>query len=73
MAGKEKVQRSTGYAVGAIPLIGLRLPCIFDERLLTYDYVYGGTGDERVTLKIVPYDVKRLNPVVHVLEEKKEV
>ena len=67
MADRRKVEKQTGYQVGAIPLIGHHLPCIFDDCLLEYDYIYGGTGDECVTLKICPKDVKRLNNVIHCL------
>lgn len=38
--------------------------CIFDESLLAFNYVYGGTGDPLTTLKIAPGDVKRLNKVI---------
>ncbi|MNN70372.1 YbaK / prolyl-tRNA synthetases associated domain protein [compost metagenome] len=64
MAEKSLVQELTGYPAGAIPLIGHRLPCIFDHRLLAFDYVYGGSGDELHTLKIAPNDVIRLNDVI---------
>ena len=64
MADKKKISSQTGYEVGAIPLIGLGLPCIFDNALLQYDYIYGGTGDELVTLKITPQDVMRLNTII---------
>ncbi|MDF2804802.1 MAG: YbaK/prolyl-tRNA synthetase associated region [Anaerocolumna sp.] len=65
MADRRKVEQQIGYRVGAIPLIGHDLPCIFDDSLLKYDYIYGGTGDELVTLKIKPQDVKRLNNVIN--------
>ena len=64
MADRKKVLKQTGYEVGAIPLVGLELDCIFDESLLEYDYIYGGTGDPLTTLKIAPGDVKRLNMVI---------
>lgn len=64
MADKKKIERQTGYEVGAIPLIGLELPCLFDNTLLKYDYIYGGAGDELVTLKIAPQDVMRLNKIM---------
>lgn len=67
MADRKKVQKQTGYTAGAIPLIGLGLDCIFDDSLLDFDYIYGGTGDELVTLKIRPSDVKRLNKVIGML------
>lgn len=67
MADRKKVRQQTGYEAGAIPLVGLELDCIFDDALLEYDYVYGGTGDELVTLKIDPRDVKRLNRILGAL------
>jgi len=67
MADRGAIEKLTGYKTGSIPLIGHHLPCIFDDRLLKFDYVYGGTGDEFVTLKIAPQDVKRLNNIVFCL------
>jgi len=64
MADREKVQSEIGYAVGAIPLIGHDLPCVFDDCLFDNEYIYGGSGDELHTLKIAPKDVIRLNNVV---------
>ena len=64
MAGKEMIKKITGYEIGAIPLIGHDLPCVFDDFLLENDYIYGGTGDEKHTLKIVPDDILRLNNVI---------
>ena len=67
MADRKKVLQETGYQVGTIPLIGHGLDCIFDSSLLRYDYIYGGTGDALVTLKISPRDVERLNRVIGTL------
>lgn len=67
MADKTKIQKEIGYPIGAIPLIGHNLPCIFDEAILEYDYVFGGTGDEFHTLKIVPRDLLRLSNVMRKL------
>lgn len=64
MADKAKIKSETGYEIGAIPLIGLELPCLFDNTLLKYDYIYGGTGNELVTLKIAPGDVMRVNRII---------
>jgi len=64
MADSGKVLEMTGYETGAIPLIGHDLPCVFDDWLLTFDYIYGGTGDAFHTLKIKPSDIARLNNVV---------
>lgn len=64
MADKEKVQKTTGYEIGAIPLVGHNLPCVFDNYLLENDYIYGGSGDTFHTLKIAPHDVCNLNNVI---------
>lgn len=64
MADKKKISRDTGYEIGAIPLIGLGIPYIIDNTLLKYDYIYGGSGDELITLKIRPQDVMKLNKVI---------
>jgi len=64
MADRTAVRDVTGYATGAIPFVGHGLPCIFDNRLLESDYIYGGSGDELYTLRIAPSDVVRLNRVI---------
>ncbi|RDU24911.1 aminoacyl-tRNA deacylase [Anaerosacchariphilus polymeriproducens] len=68
MANREKVEKQTGYKIGSVPLIGLNLPCIFDNTLLQFDYIYGGTGNELITLKIDPHDVIRLNNVINFID-----
>lgn len=68
LADRKKVEKETGYKVGAMPLIGVELPCIFDTQLLQFDYIYGGSGDELHTLKIAPKDVRRLNSVILEIE-----
>lgn len=64
MADKAEILKITGYHVGAIPLVGHGLPCIFDKHLLALDYVFGGSGDEYHTLKITPFDIVRLNNII---------
>lgn len=64
LVNRDKVVEETGYKIGAMPLVGLELPCIFDNTLLMQEYIYGGSGNELCTLKINPMDVKRLNNVV---------
>lgn len=68
MADKSKVLAATGYTVGAMPFIGHGLPCIIDKQLLAFDYIYGGSGDERHTLKIAPSDLIRLHAGVKFIE-----
>jgi Cys-tRNA(Pro)/Cys-tRNA(Cys) deacylase len=65
MADPQKVREKTGAAVGSVPLVGHGLPVIFDAALLQFDYVYGGTGDPFVTLKIRPADLKRVSEVAY--------
>ncbi|MBR3867632.1 MAG: GNAT family N-acetyltransferase [Butyricicoccus sp.] len=61
LADGRKIERETGYTVGSVPPVGHGLPCIFDQNLLRYEYVYAGTGDALKTLKIWPRDIVRLN------------
>lgn len=64
MADRKKIKSQTGYDVGAIPLVGLHLPCIFDRKLLQHDFVYGGTGNELFTLKIDPSELLKANEII---------
>lgn len=64
MAKPDVIKQITGFEVGAMPLVGLALPVIFDDSLLKHDYVYGGTGDIYYTLKIAPADIKKLNTIM---------
>ena len=51
-----------------VPLVGLGLPLIFDKKLLCHDFVYGGPGDELVTLKIKPEDLMKANEITGIFE-----
>ncbi len=64
MADRKKIKNQTGYDAGAVPLVGLGLPCIFDKKLLEHDFVYGGTGNELLTLKIAPADLLKVNEIM---------
>ena len=68
MADQKKIEKQTGYTAGSIPLVGLRLPCIFDHKLLSHDYVYGGSGDVFHTLKIAPHDLLKMNEIIGTFE-----
>lgn len=70
-ADKKKIKNQTGYDVGAIPLVGLPLPCLFDRKLLKHDFVYGGTGDALFTLKIVPSELLKVNEIIGMFDEKR--
>ena len=64
MADRKNITNQTGYDVGTVPLVGLQLPCIFDRKLLKHDFVYGGTGNELLTLKIAPADLLKANEII---------
>ncbi len=64
MADKNIIKLQTGYEIGSIPLVGLKLRCLFDGKLLNHDFVYGGTGNELMTLKIDPKDIMEVNTVI---------
>lgn len=68
LAEKSDILKVTGYEVGSVPLIGHDLPCLFDKKLLTFDYIYGGTGDKFHTLKIDPEDLIRLHKKISVIQ-----
>jgi len=63
MANPKVIKELLGYEIGSIPLVGLELTTIFDNTLLNFDYVYGGTGDLYTTLKIAPEDIKKINSI----------
>jgi len=68
MATKEEVKSTTGFTVGNVPMLGIGLPYIIDNRLLESDFVYGGSGDESITLKIDPKALFELNNVIGTLD-----
>lgn len=64
MADRKKIKSQTGYDVGAVPLVGLQLPCIIDRKLFNHDFIYGGTGNELFTLKIAPSELLKANEII---------
>ncbi len=64
MADRKKIKSQTGYDVGAIPLVGLHLPCIIDRKLFNHDFIYGGTGNDLFTLKIAPSELLKANEII---------
>lgn len=61
MASRERIWDELGMTVGAVAMVNLPIPCIIDETLLQYDYVYGGTGDKHLTLKLSPKSLLALH------------
>lgn len=68
LATREEITLSTGFTVGSVPMFGIKLPYIVDNRLLKYPFVYGGSGIENITLKIDPHALFGLNTVIATLE-----
>lgn len=64
LASPEEVQKVTGFQVGSVRMVGLDLPCVIDNRLFQYDFIYGGTGQSTFTLKIEPQALNELNQVI---------
>lgn len=64
MAEKKEIVEKLKLEPGQIPLIGHELPCIIDNWIFKYRFVYGGTGDWYYTLKIKPDDLVKANNVV---------
>ncbi|MCP1165891.1 YbaK/EbsC family protein [Bacillus sp. 1813sda1] len=64
LASPEEVQKITSFQVGSVRMVGLGLPCVIDNRLFHYDYIYGGTGQSTFTLKLEPQALMELNQVI---------
>jgi prolyl-tRNA editing enzyme YbaK/EbsC (Cys-tRNA(Pro) deacylase) len=61
MATSAEIRDHFGLKPGEVPLFGLGLPTLVDRRLLTHDFVYGGSGDPGRTLKLAPEALLVLN------------
>lgn len=66
---RNKLREITGFDAGDMPMVGLKLPVIFDKRLFQYSFVYGGSGLPDRTLKLSPNLLARLNNVIAYLED----
>jgi Cys-tRNA(Pro)/Cys-tRNA(Cys) deacylase len=64
LASPAEVEKITGFTIGSIPMIGHSLPCVLDNKLLNYSFVFGGTGNPLITLKISPKALPLLNNVI---------
>lgn len=69
LAARDEVRSVTGFEPGWVPLVGIPLPVILDQRLLRYDCVYGGAGKPDCTLRIDPRALVELNQVVAAIED----
>ena len=68
LATKDEVKLITGFLVGNVPMFGIPLPYIVDNRLLEFPFVYGGLGEENATLKVDPNALLKLNNVIGTLD-----
>ena len=68
MATKKEVEQVTGFRIGSLPMFGLPFPCVVDKLLFKYDYVFGGTGQIDLTLKIKPAGLLEMNRVIGMLD-----
>lgn len=64
LANKKEIVEKFNIEPGQVPLVGHDLPCIVDNWIFKYEFVYGGTGDCYYTLKIKPNDLVNANNVV---------
>ncbi len=65
---KKKFKSQTGYSVGSIPLSGWDFPVYLIKNMLEHDFVYGGTGNELLTLKIAPTELLKANEIIGMFE-----
>lgn len=67
LAGRKEVIEQIDAEPGMVPLIGLSLPYIFDNRILEHGDAYGGIGDPYSTLRINSHDLKTIvSPVAEI-------
>jgi len=67
LANPKEVE-NMGYKIGNVPLVGIPLPHILDKNLFEHSFVYGGTGVKDYTLRISPYALEELNPIIATLK-----
>ncbi len=62
LAAPEAVLRITGYPAGGVPPFGhiTQTVVLLDERIRGWDVVYGGGGDDRTLLRVVPAELGRV-------------
>lgn len=65
MADKDEVFKILGMKTGEVAMVGHGLPCILDQRLFQFRYIFGGAGNAHFTLKINPRDLVKVNDVIY--------
>lgn len=69
LTARNEVEKITGFEPGWVPLFGIPLPVILDERLLRYDFVYGGAGTPNATLRVDPRAITKFNDVMAMIKD----
>lgn len=67
-ANQVEIAEKFNITAGQVPLIGHNLPCILDEKLFKFPFIYGGTGNLYHTLKISPQQLESANNVILKIE-----
>lgn len=59
----EATKESTGFEVGLMPPVGHknRITSVIDQKVMSFDKVYGGSGTAESLMEIDPHDIARLN------------
>jgi Cys-tRNA(Pro) deacylase len=62
LADAETALRVTGYAIGGVPPFGhvTAAPVLLDQRIRSWEVVYGGGGDDRTLLRVTPEELARV-------------
>lgn len=64
LADKEEVLLTLGMKTGEVAMVGHGLPCLIDNRIFRYRYIFGGAGNAYYTLKIKPEHLEKINEVI---------
>ena len=59
----ETTKEFAGFEVGVMPPVGHknRITTVIDEKVMSFDRVYGGSGTAEALMEIDPHDIARLN------------
>ena len=66
LADAATVLAATGYPAGGVSPVGhaTRMPVVIDQRVMSWEHVYGGAGTEETLVMISPIDIVRLTGAV---------
>ena len=64
LADKTEILQKLGMKTGEVAMVGHGLPCLIDNRIFQYEYIFGGAGNAHYTLKIKPEHLEKVNQVI---------